>query len=179
MKMVQIIVLSLITGMFLSGCVAPGIDEFGYLHNPRGILYMAFESLKDNQYGDRWDGLFTGKMYCYYTSQQGISRLKKTVGDLNSPTNALEVSSLELIQMGKTIKGYQDVMGSILEGKRYQAVVVQSTSKKKVFTISMSCFKEYSGGEKHHYCMITDLENHILGNPILPVCDDLERLKRF
>jgi hypothetical protein len=152
----------------------PGTAEYGYAYNPKGVLYKVFTDLQNNDFSDDWMILFSGKMTCYYTSHAGISKLKKTIGNMDTALDRFTLEQPVLVQTGKNIKGYQDVMGTIIKGERYQARVIRNSDHKVFFTAMISCFKENSGGADHQYCMITDLKNHILGNPVVPVCEDLK-----
>jgi hypothetical protein len=165
--------LALVSSTALTAC-DPGMVEYGYVYNPKGILYKMFVDLKNNEFNDDWIMLFSGKMTCYYNSDAGIAKLKKTIGN---PDTALDRFTLEqpvLVETGKNIKGYENTIGKIEKGERYRARVIRNSDGSAVITTMISCFHEYSGGANHHYCMITDLKNHVHGDPVVPVCENLK-----
>ena len=162
----------ILTSITITAC-DPGTVEYGYTYNPKGVLYKMFQDLKNDEYNDDWIILFSGKMVCYYNSDQVIAKLKKTIGNMETALDRFTLEQPVLVQTGTNIKGYQDAIGRIEKGERYKARVIRNSDRKTVFTAMISCFKEYSGGSSHQYCMITDLENHVLGNPKVPVCEDL------
>lgn len=171
MKTKILLVLTAMIGSAVLSACDPGTMEYGYAYNPKGVLYKVFKVLKDGDVNDEWLILFSGKATCVYNSEEGIANLKKTIGNVDT---ALERFSLEqpvLVETGKKIKGFHDVMGTIIKGERYRARMTRKADGAPVFTAMISCFQENSDGSDHHYCAITDLHNHVNGNPVVPVCE--------
>lgn len=161
---------ALIASFSLSAC-DPGTLEYGYVYNPKGILYMLLTNLEENVNSEHWLMLFSGKMTCYYNSEAGVAKLKKTIGNPDTAAERFTLEQPELVETGKNIKGYENAIGRIEKGERYRARVIRNSDHKTVFTTMISCFHESSGA---HYCMITDLKNHVHGDPVVPVCEDLK-----
>lgn len=173
MKFKLMVLFAAVSSALLLTACDPGLTEYGYAYNPKGVLYKMFEGLKNNDYSNDWLVLFNGKMTCYYNSEAGIAKLKKTIGNMDTALARFSLEQPKLMETGKNIKGSRDVIGMIQSGERYQARIIDRTQNKVAFTAMISCFKEYSGGANHQYCMITDLKNHIHGNPDVPVCEGL------
>ncbi len=163
-----------ITGVLLAAC-DPGTFEYGYAYNPKFVMFRVFDSLKTGDYQDDWMLLFSGKMICYYTSDEGIALLKSTLGNPDTAPERLTVSEPELIAAGTRIKGYRDHDGTILSGERYRVRVAQKSNGTPVFTVLLSCFESDDGRSRSKSCSITDLTNHVRGNPDLPVCEGIRR----
>ncbi len=162
--------MAILTVFSLSSC-KPGELEFGYSMNPVGVLHRALTDLKENNFDGDWILLFNSKLVCEYTSEEVIAHLKKTLGNTDLPSKAVSIQSLTKVAEGKTIKGYREVMGKVLSGERYHAVIQREATHKPIFDIMMSCFTEYSSGQEHQYCFITDLVNLEKPTPRIPVCE--------
>jgi hypothetical protein len=164
-------ILTAVFSLFSLAACNPGELEFGYAFNPVGVLHRALVDLKENQYDGDWILLFNSKLTCEYTSEEVVSHLKKTLGNTDLPSKAVSIQSMTKVAEGKTIKGYQEVMGKILSGERYRIVVQRDATQKPILDIMMSCFTEYSSGQKHQYCFMTDIQNLVKSTPRVPVCE--------
>ena len=149
-----LILASVAMSLSLTAC-DPGTLEYGYNFNPKNVLYKVFKILKDGDPDGDWILLFSGrKMICTYGSEQGISSLINTIGNFDTALDRFSLEEPVLIQSGAS--------------EQYKARVIRNSDHKVIFTATIGCTHE-SG---HHYCSIADLENHILGTPSVPACED-------
>lgn len=149
---------SLSFSLFLTAC-DPGVWEYGYLYNPKGVLYRLYEALRTNDANGDWGILFEGKMTCVYSSEEGIRSLRRTLGDLNTLQERL--SALEPERLSK------------LPGEQYRVRVLRKSNGSPVLTFRIRCTHETSNGSTAHFCSIADVQNHVLGNPRVEVCEGL------
>lgn len=152
------ITLSLGLCLLLTAC-DPGMWEYGYAYNPKGILYRLYESLRTNDANGDWGILFEGKMTCVYSSEEGIRSLKRTLGDLD--TLRERFTALEPERLSK------------LPGEQYRVRVLLNANGAPALTFRIRCTHETSNGSTAHFCSIADVQNHVLGNPQVEVCEDL------
>lgn len=171
MKSKFLALFSILSSTAFLGACDPGTLEYGYVYNPKGILYMLLTNLEENTRSEHWSMLFSGKMTCYYHSDEGIAKLKKTIGNPDTAADRFTLEQPVLVETGKKIKGYENTIGAIEKGERYRARVIRNSDQKIAFTAMISCFHEVEGA---HYCMITDLKNHIHGDPVIPICETLK-----
>lgn len=61
------IAVTLLSSLVLSAC-DPGLWEYGYLYNPKGVLFRLYEALRTNDAHGDLGILFEGKMTCVYSS---------------------------------------------------------------------------------------------------------------
>jgi hypothetical protein len=153
-----LIAMTLVGSFLLSGC-DPGLWEYGYLYNPKGVIYRLYEALRTNDSHDDWGILFDGKMTCVYSSEEGVESLKRALGNLE--TVADRFSALEPERLTN------------LPGEQYRLRVLQRANGAPALTFRIRCTHEKSNGSTAHFCQITDLKNHITGTPKIEVCESL------
>ncbi len=147
---------TLLSSLVLSAC-DPGLWEYGYLYNPKGVLFRLYEALRTNDAHGDLGILFEGKMTCVYSSEEGIESLKKALGNLETVRErfiALEPERL-----------------TNLPGEEYRVRVLRASSGSPALTFRIRCTHEKSNGSTAHFCQITDLKNHITGTPKISVCE--------
>lgn len=152
------IAMSLLGSTLLSAC-DPGLWEYGYLYNPKGVLYRLYEALRTNDANGDWGILFEGKMTCVYSSEEGVDSLKRALGNLETVRDRFKALEPERLLN--------------LPGEQYRVRVLQAATGAPALTFRIRCTHEKSNGSTAHFCSIADLKNHITGTPKIEVCETL------
>jgi hypothetical protein len=154
MKKFQVIVLSLITTMFLSGCLDSP-------YSPEGVLYRAFQDLKNDNFGDFRDH-FVGECYTYASSAKGFTTLQNAIQPYLSTSNSLQVKTKECKQvLGVSLPGHDVVLGKVIKQEECKLNLISSKTQDLVFAIRMSCFewRDSSKGATASKCDITRIDH--------------------
>lgn len=154
MKKFQVIILSLITTLFLSGCLDSP-------YSPEGVLYHAFQDLKNDHFADFRDH-FVGECYTYASSPRGFTTLQRIVQEFETPSNSLQMSTKECKQiLGKKLPGSESTLGIITKQQECNVHLVSSRDEKLVLAIRMSCFewRDSPKGSTASKCDITRVDH--------------------
>ena len=144
---------------FLGSACDPGLWEYGYLYNPKGVLYRLYEALRTDDANGDFGILFEGKMTCIYSSEEGIESLKRALGNLETVRDRFTALEPERLEKAP--------------GEQYRVRVIRNSGGAPALTFRIRCVHEKTNGSTAHYCSITDLKNHITGTPKIEVCESL------
>jgi hypothetical protein len=158
MNSLKIFAFSCLSLTLLSAC-DPGLWEYGYLYNPKGVLYRLYEALRTDDANGDLGILFEGKMTCVYSSEEGLGSLKRALGNLETVQERFTALEPERLTNAP--------------GEQYRVRVIQNRNGAPALTFRIRCVQERSNGSTAHFCSITDLKNHITGTPKIDVCEDL------
>jgi hypothetical protein len=152
MKKFQVIVLSLITSMFLSGCM-------GHSHDSEGVLYRAFQDLKNDNFGDFRDH-FTGECYTFASTARNFDYLRRMMNTDGSPLNTLNYDSKECsFVTGTKLPGFDEAVGTVVRQEKCDMNILSTKTGKLVLTVRTSCFytRDPSHSGTAYYCSISKL----------------------
>jgi hypothetical protein len=136
MKKFQVVLLSLITTMFLSGCMVMP-------YSPLGVLQSAYEDLKNDHFGDFRDH-FAGECYTYASSARGFTTLQNAVRDYKS-FSEIRVAEPECdFVLGVKLAGYDEGPGRVVRQRECKVNLFSNETNKLLFQVRMSCFVRQS-----------------------------------
>ncbi len=154
MKKFQVIILSLITTMFLSGCLDSP-------YSPEGVLYRAFQDLKNDHFADFRDH-FVGECYTFASTARGFTTLQHAIKDFQSTSNMIQLKSKVCKQViGVKLPGYESTLGMVTKQEECNLNLVSSLDQKQIFSVRMSCFqwRDTPNGATSSKCDITRIDH--------------------
>jgi hypothetical protein len=132
MKKFQVVLLSLITTMFLSGCM-----DMPY--SPLGVLKSTYEDLKKDQFSDFRDH-FVGECYTYASSSRGFTILQNAVKKFNSLSEIRVAEPKCDVVLGVKLPGYDIGPGAVVRQRECKVNLYSNETNQLVFQVRMSCF---------------------------------------
>ena len=138
MKKFQIIIFSLITTMFLSGCM-------GLPYSPSGVLQSTYDDLKNDHFGDFRDH-FVGQCYTFASSARGFTMLQNAVRNYQSLSEIRLTEPKCDIVLGVKLPGHDDGPGTVVRQRECKMNLYSNQTNKLIFQLRMSCFIKKASG---------------------------------